>query len=195
MCVFAHWDWRHTHNLLERQEHKHCESWKTPILAAIKRSISIVLKLAFSLRFSHWYVPLFLSLCFFHLCYIARLLRIAASPNHHSILDLHFCRFVLSSCIFFSFLLLLLYVLFAADNDNSVSVISFHFKQTAVALAKKIKVKWLVNATQWILKSVLNVVLFQRNEENKKNIQLKNNRKENSIEFREERKNEKKNKT
>lgn len=68
VCAFAHWDWRRCQSA--RLDHSQgtrvrrtdisdtmmvcvcCECRKTPILAAIKRSISIVLKLAFSLRFS-----------------------------------------------------------------------------------------------------------------------------------------------
>lgn len=126
--VPLHWDWRHT--IFESRPFAstnivyvcvfsvHSESRKTPILVAIKRSISIALKLAFSLHFS-FCVTSFTCFC------IAHLVRCCSSTKS----SLHFwiCTFVVSFCH-------RVYILFATENDNSVSV-KFHFKQSSSSIS------------------------------------------------------------
>lgn len=148
------------------------ESRKTPILAAIKRSISIVLKLAFSLRFSFVLLLQFFALpLMLRCCYTTITIAVIATTKS----SLHFGFALLS------FRFVIVYIsrflscaCFVCGPRMTIRFQLFHFKQTALALAKKIKMKWLVNATQWILKTVLNVVLFQRENDEEK-IKNKNN--------------------
>ena len=130
VCVFEHWDWRQCQSA--RLDHSQgtksaawtfwhndgvrvcCECRKTPILAAIKRSISIVLKLAFSLRFS-FETPLL------HLFTLAAMLRCCYTIATKSSLHFWICTFVVSFChcvfsfsFFFSLSVWCACVLFAA---------------------------------------------------------------------------------
>lgn len=148
------------HRLTTKSETNHlpsiemCLMSKSNIIGNHERNIPIALKLAFSLRFS----AAFRSVCSFVLAHQIII------PFH---LDVHlwwfcfvmmwpFSCFVVNGVVFFS-----VRFYFCGCNDYSVSVIPF--QTNTMALAQKIKVKWLVNTSQWILKSVLSV-LFRRIE-------------------------------
>lgn len=100
-----------------------CECRKTPILAAIKRSISIVLKLAFSLRFS-FKSPLFQLFTLASMVRCCYTITIATKSSLHFGFALLSFRFVIAyflSRFFSSFSVMRVFCL-RPENDNSVSV-------------------------------------------------------------------------